>query len=267
MSDRRRRTAICGIVWSACPISATDNRDRHRYRSPRCYRVQPCDSKGSVQFENGITWTKTHGGQVLDFSETLLRVGLLNRTEIRLVLPNYLADLRRSSPTSGLGDIAIGAKQQLGPLPGHLDLSVIVALSLPTGAARVSSHGFDPFVKFPWSKDLRNGWSIGGMQSLFWNTQDAKRNLTWEATFNFEKEITNRCSMFVEYAGDFPHLSGSQQIAHLGTAYRITRNQQIDSHFGFGLSESSLGRFFALGYSIRFDKGRNNNTDNIAERR
>ena len=194
--------------------------------------------KGSVQFENGITWTKNHGDQVLDFSETLVRVGLLNRTEIRLVLPNYLADLRRSSPTSGLGDIAIGAKQQLGPLPGHFDLSVIVAMSLPTGAARVSSHGFDPFVKFPWSKDLRNGWSIGGMQSLFWNTQDAKRNLTWEATFNFEKEITNRCSMFVEYAGDFPHLSGSQQIAHLGTAYRITRNQQIDSHFGFALSPS-----------------------------
>jgi hypothetical protein len=162
---------------------------------------------------------------------------------------------------------SIGAKQQLGPLRGHFDLSVIVALSLPAGAARVSSHGFDPFVKFPWSKDLGNGWSIGGMQSLFWSTQDGKRNLTWETTFNFDKEITNRWSVFVEYAGDFPHLSRSQQIAHLGTAYRITRKQQLDSHFGFGLSPSSLGRFFAIGYSIRFDNRAQHNTDNISEGR
>jgi outer membrane putative beta-barrel porin/alpha-amylase len=208
--------------------------------------------KGSVQFENGIAWTKDHGDQVVDLSETLVRVGLLNRTEIRLVVPNYVADLTR--PPAGFSDIAIGMKQQLGPLPGHFDLSVIVAMSLPTGAARVSSHGFDPFVKFPWSKDLGNGWSIGGMQSLFWNTQDGRQNLTWEPTFTFDKEITDRWSVFVEYAGDFLRLSGSQQIAHFGTAYRITRKQQIDSHFGFGLSPSSLGRFFAIGYSIRLDK-------------
>lgn len=86
-----------------------------------------------------------------------------------------------------------------------------------------------------------------------------------QPTFAFDKEITDRWSVFVEYAGDFPHLSGSQQIAHFGTAYRITRKQQIDSHFGFGLSLSSLGKFFAIGYSIRFDKRAQHNRDNNAE--
>lgn len=80
------------------------------------------------------------------------------------------------------------------------------------------------------------------MQSLFWNTQDGKRNVTWEPTFTVDKEITDRWSVFAEYAGDFLRLSGSQPIAHFGTAYRITRKQQIDSHLGFGLSSSSLGR-------------------------
>ena len=110
--------------------------------------------KGSVQLENGITWTKQRHDNGIVASETLLRVGLLNRTELRVVLPNYSADPTMSSAPSGFGDIAIGGKQQLGPLPGHFDLSVIVAVSLPTGADRISSHGFDPFVKFPWSKDL-----------------------------------------------------------------------------------------------------------------
>lgn len=209
--------------------------------------------EGSVQFENGITWTKQRHDNAIDFSETLVRVGLLNRTELRLVLPNYSADQTASSP-SGFGDIAIGGKQQLGPLFGHFDLSVIVAVSLPTGADRISSHGFDPFLKFPWSKDLGKRWSIGGMQSVFWNTQGGRRNLTWESTFTAEREMTRRWSLFAEYAGDFPRLTVSQQIAHFGTTYRITPNQQIDSHFGFGLSASSLGRFFAVGYSIRFGK-------------
>lgn len=42
---------------------------------------------GSLQLENGITWTKDHADKVVDLSETLVRVGLLNRTEIRLVVP------------------------------------------------------------------------------------------------------------------------------------------------------------------------------------
>ncbi|HET6180144.1 MAG TPA: transporter [Candidatus Sulfotelmatobacter sp.] len=170
------------------------------------------------------------------------------------MLPNYVTDPTMSSAPSGFGDIAIGGKQQLGPLPGHFDLSVILAVSLPTGADRISSHGFDPFVKFPWSKDLGKRWSIGGMQSVFWNTQSGRRNLTWESTFTVEREMTTRWSLFAEYAGDFPRLTGSQQIAHFGTTYRITPNQQIDSHFGFGLSPTSLGRFLAVGYSIRFGK-------------
>jgi len=86
------------------------------------------------------------------------------RTELRIVVPNYLSGRSGPHPASGVGDFALGMKQQIGPLPGGFDLSVIVALSLPTGADGISSHGFDPFIKFPWSKDLRAGWSIGGMQ-------------------------------------------------------------------------------------------------------
>ena len=46
--------------------------------------------KGSLQFENGITWTTDRGNQSVDFAETLVRFGLSTRTELRLVIPNYL---------------------------------------------------------------------------------------------------------------------------------------------------------------------------------
>jgi hypothetical protein len=210
--------------------------------------------KGSLQLENGITWTSDRGANTIDLAETLMRFGASTRTEIRIVAPNHLNGLSYPDSPSGFGDIALGMKQQLGPLPGGFDLSLIAALSLPTGADRVSSHGFDPFIKLPWSKDLRAGWSIGGMQSVFWNTEDGRRNLTGEQTLYIEKQLTKPWDAFAEYAGDFAQWGGSKQIAHLGTAYRITPTQQVDFHFGFGLSHTAPGRFFAVGYSFRIDK-------------
>jgi hypothetical protein len=79
-------------------------------------------------------------------------------------------------------------KEQLGPLPGGFAISVILAVSLPIGTNRISSHGYDPFIKLPWSKELKGGWAIGGMESLFSNTDGRKRNDVWEATFLYRAE-------------------------------------------------------------------------------
>jgi Putative MetA-pathway of phenol degradation len=209
--------------------------------------------KGSLQIENGATLTTDHGFQTFDLSESLIRLGISTKTEIRLVVPNYLGGFAGSDAT-GFGDVALGMKQQLGPLSPGFDLAVIVAVSIPTGSSQVSSHGYDPFVKFPWSKELKSGWSIGGMQSLFWNTDDHRRNGDWEPTFYVEKEITKSWDAFVEYAGDFFQHGGPSEIAHFGTAYRITGRQQIDFHFGFGISDAAPRHFFAVGYSLRIDK-------------
>ena len=207
----------------------------------------------SVQIENGATWTTDHGAQTFNLSESLIRFGVSTRTEIRLVIPEYFGGITGPDPT-GFGDLALGMKQQLGPLPGSFDVSVIVAVSLPTGASQVSSHGFDPFIKFPWSKELKSGWSIGGMQSLFWNTDAHRRNGDWEPTFYVEKEITKPWDVFAEYAGDFYQRGGPKEITHFGTAYRITSTQQVDFHFGFGISNAAPQRFFGIGYSLRIDK-------------
>ena len=209
--------------------------------------------KGSLQFENGITWTTNHSNQSVDFSETLVRFGISTRMELRVVIPNYFKDVTGTN-ASGFDDIAVGVKQQLGPLWGHFDLAVIAALGLPSGADRISSHGYDPFIKLPWSKDLAKGWLLGGMQSLFWNTTAGRRNLVWEPTFMVEKEISGPWSVFAEYAGDFARQGSSKQITHFGTTYRITPKQQIDFHLGFGVSPAEPQHFLAVGYSIRLDR-------------
>ena len=208
--------------------------------------------KGSLQIENGITWTTDRRLQTFDGPESLMRFGLATRTEFRITVPNYFGAISGPDPT-GFGDIALGIKEQLGPLPKGFDLSVILAVSLPVGARGVSSHGYDPFIKLPWSKELKGGWSIGGMQSLFSNTDGGKRNAVWEPTFYLEREITKQWQAFAEYAGDCAQRSGPKEIAHFGTAYRFTAQQQVDFHFGLGASRSAPSHFFAVGYSIRID--------------
>ena len=208
---------------------------------------------GALQVENGVTWTRDHRTNSTDLPETLFRVGLWERTEVRFTAPNYLDRLDGRNGLSGLGDTSIGLKEQLGPLPGAIDLAVIAAFSIPTGASKVSSHGFDPFIKLPWSRDLKDGWSLGGMQSLFYETDGQRRKLTWEPTFYLERELGKHSDVFVEYSGDYTRGSDSRQLIHLGTAYRLTPRHQIDFHFGFGLSRAAPSQFIAAGYSFRID--------------
>ena len=44
--------------------------------------------------------------------------------------------------------------------------------------------------------------------------------------------------VFGEYAGTFPSRGGPSHVLDFGTAYKLTRNQQIDLRGGTGLSRS-----------------------------
>ena len=194
----------------------------------------------SLQAENGATWTSGHYAKGLDICQSLLRLGVGEGYELRLALP------------SRFEGFSLGLKRQLGPVRGF-DVSLILAASSPVGST-AHSHQVDPFLKIPWSREIGHGWSIGGMQSVFWPAEDGRRNLTWEPTFVVERELTRSAYAFAEYGGDYPRRGDSKQTAHFGAAYRIGSNNQVDLHFGFGLSPATPDRFFAVGYSFRIDR-------------
>ncbi len=101
--------------------------------------------KGSFQAENGLLIANNQGQRTFDGPETSLRFGVAANTELRLSAPDYYRDAASGTGVaSGFGDLTIGMKQQLGPTPGGFDVSVIAFLSIPTRAAALSSHGYDP---------------------------------------------------------------------------------------------------------------------------
>ncbi len=172
---------------------------------------------GSFQAESGFLVTSGQGQRTFDAPETSLRFGVASNTELRLSAPDYYRDLPSGTgAASGFGDLTIGMKQQLGPAAGF-DVSIIVFLSLPTGAAAISSHGYDPGLQLPWSRKLSDNWSAAGQFALYWpTTQVDTRDLTGESTFLLDRQLTKPMDGFIEYAGDFPQRGGPRHLLHFG---------------------------------------------------
>jgi hypothetical protein len=210
-------------------------------------------SSSGLLFENGFTETGSQGQRSFDFPETLARLGLTSKTGLRFTAPDYFHNFNTgASFGSGWGDLSLGVKQQLVATSAGFDASLIVSLSFPAGANAISSHGYDPQLLLPWSHPISKNWTAAGMFSIFWPTQGATRNLTGQPSFLFDRQITNRWDAFIQYAGDFPQRGSPQHLLHLGTAFKITSNQQLDFHFGFGLSSAAVDHFIGFGYSFQF---------------
>lgn len=208
---------------------------------------------GSLQAENGFLETASQGQSIVDGPETLLRLGIAAKTELRFTVPDYFDNLNAvGGGGTGFGDFAVGVKQQLGPTPGGFDVSAIVFFSFPTGAKDVSSGGYDGGAQVAWSRGLSAKWTAAGMLSLYWPTQGRSRNVTGEATILLDRQLTGPWDAFVEYAGDFPERGGSRHLMHFGTSLKLTKQQQVDFHFGAGLSPAAVDHFIGIGYSFRF---------------
>lgn len=202
--------------------------------------------RGSFQVENGFLATGDQGQNTFDGPETEMRFGLTNSTELRLYVPDYYHD-----SVSGFGDLGIGMKQLLGPVAGF-DVSIVAFLTFPTGAAAISSHGYDPGLQLPWSRKLSTNWTLAGQLALYWPTEGAARNLTGESTFLLDRQLTKPMDAFIEYVGDFPQRGGPRHLLHFGAAYKITPRNQLDVHYGIGLSPAAVDHFVGIGYSFLF---------------
>ena len=212
--------------------------------------VVPC---GSLQFENGFQQTGAGRQQTFDFPETSVRFGIPGKTELRLGVPDYFYNDDTSSGfANGFGDLTLGFKKQLGPILGGFDVSVIPAVSMPTGARLISSHGYDPMVQLPWSHAVGKNWTAAGMFSVLWPTAAGRRNLTGQSSFYIDRQILQPLDAYVEYSGAFPREGGPQHSIDFGAAYKPSPHQQLDFHCGFGLSAATPDYTIGFGYSFRF---------------
>lgn len=211
--------------------------------------VVPC---GSLQLENGVAGTAFGRELSADFTETWLRFGIPAKGELRAGLPDYFTNDQTSAGFSrGFGDLTLGFKQQVGPAKGF-DVSLIPSLSVPTGAAKISGHGYDPALQIPWSHAMGKNWTAAGMFSVSWPTEPVVRNLTGQASVYFDRQLTAPWDAWIEYSGSFPERGTPQNVLNMGTEYKPTPHQQVDFHWLLGLSAATPDYSVGVGYSVRF---------------
>jgi hypothetical protein len=207
---------------------------------------------GSFQSENGVNVSARDGGRTIDGTNTRWRLGVASCLEVLVDLPAYVANVRAPG-NSGFTDVAPAIKWQISPVPGKVDLSVVVGVALPTGAAEMTGPGAQPYVQFPWSWELHDGWGVSGMFTEFFRPSDPASKRVTETTFAVEKKLSDTFSLFTEYVGDYPDGAGPSQLWNSGGLYRLSRNQQVDFHIAFGLNHNSPSYIVGVGYSFRFD--------------
>jgi hypothetical protein len=207
---------------------------------------------GSLQGENGINSTGNAIDKTFDETNSRLRLGVAPCFEILVDLPNYIGRLQ-GSPDSGFTNVIPAMKYQLPSLPESWNLSVTAGAGLPTGATKITGPGVQPYLQFPWSHELGNGWGTSGMLTTFFFPSNPVNNETTEATFVIEKKISERVSLFAEYVGDFPSRGSNVELFNMGGEYLLTRTQQIDFHLAFGLNRNSPDYIVGVGYSWRLD--------------
>jgi hypothetical protein len=184
-----------------------DQRQRDSHRRPDVTNSSLVVPYGSLQAENGVDWTVSHGSNALDGTNTRLRLGIAPCTEFLIDVPNYFFSINGPGG-SGFGDLVVSFKRQL-PVPFGFELSATGGLGFPSGSGRISGHGYEPYIQFPWSHEIAKGWEAVGMFTLTWFPSESRRNPTFEPTLSLERAFGPSADMFLEYVGDYDHHSSS----------------------------------------------------------
>ena len=207
---------------------------------------------GSLQNENGVNFSMRDDGRGIDGTNSRWRLGVAPCLELLVDLPTYFGN-PQGPGASGFTDVSPALKWQISPIPGKVDLSVVFGMALPTGAVAIAGRGVQPYLQFPWSWELHDGWGVSGMFTEFFRPSDFTAKRITETTFVLEKKLTEELSVFTEYVGDYPEGTGPSVLLNSGAVYHMNRTQQVDFHIAFGLNRNAPSYIVGVGYSWRFD--------------
>jgi hypothetical protein len=211
----------------------------------------------SLQLENGTGFVGYRGNQATagikstyDIPETQVRIGIFDKTEFQVYVPNYFLIHSPGDNTAYVSDITdLGIKTHLGKENAKFNVAVVAGMLLPTGSRFIWGSGVEPVVRIPWGYNLNSKWAIEGQQSL--HVINGGRDVQWEPDALVSRSIGSKAGVFIEYYGIITHGEAPENIIHFGAVYKVTHNQQFDVDFGFGMNKAAPSAFVGAGYSFR----------------
>ncbi len=261
---RTPRRAVVALALSFAPVSFADPLVTDR---PDFTESPVSVAPGRVQLEAGFTYVRNDddGVRTEDWSapEALLRIGLIERLELRLNWDGYSWNSERpdggaKTSSADAYDAALGFKYEIvreqdGLLPM---LGVLGEVSFPTGNGSAGGEDWGASVTLAWTYDLHDRVSLAGNFNLASvpEGEQGERYLEPSASVALGFKLTEKFGAYVEYFGFFPDTSDAdiEQYADTGLTYLVNDNLQFDVRVGFGLNEDADDFFAGAGFAVRF---------------
>jgi len=214
---------------------------------------------GRAQIEMGYTYTYDNDDGLLvshSAPELLLRLGIARNVELRIEWEGYTRSRQGDERIEGLADMGLGVKvkllEQRGARP---HLAALLATSLPTGEADISSDDYNPKLGLLWAYDLSESLALGGNVNVEWPTgESGAQFLQSSASVALGAGLTEQLGAYVEWFSFFGADEDGKpaHTINTGLTYLLTNNLQLDARVGFGLSEAADDFFTGLGLAWRF---------------
>lgn len=229
--------------------------------------------RGYHHLETGYSFYYDHEDSTRTKNHTLgefsLRTGVTDKFELRIKWTGFSfteSHFEDTSPWSGRHitrtdhndggtDMSIGFKSPLLKQKGLIpNLSIIPAISMPTGSSSKSPGDVDPEVRLAWSYSITEKLTIYGVGLATWLSDGDGRFFQSGASLAAFYPFTSKVGGFIEYYGLYPSTRDSdcQHDLDFGPVFLINENFQIDVRVGVGLNEEASDFQAGIGLCYRF---------------
>lgn len=214
---------------------------------------------GVVQIEAGTTYSEFSGGSdAFTFGEALIRWGVIEELEIRVVLPTYSTASNSGGSTSGFLDSGVGIKYDLKKATGDgfigaMEAAVIAATTVPTGNAEYSSSSWQPTLVGSVSWELGRTTGLGVNLGIARPEGDGRRFTSAWLSSALGVGISDAASVFFELiAFDREEERGPNTLTfQTGVVYLLSPDLQLDLRAARRLSGDGVDILLGGGISWR----------------
>lgn len=222
-----------------------------------------------VQVESGVTHTGIEDFTVTEALGTLVRIGLMERLELRIGFDGWISD--EIADSEGIGDSELGIKYFLTEENGWIPESAILAgVCIPTAKTISEGDRYDDdlecscrgaSVRWAGSYTLTERLSAGVNLAASWDCEkDADGDRTTITSMPYAAvlgvSLTERLGGFIEFFGEASVDPGSApaNLIDGGFTYLIADNLQLDLAGGAGMTDVAEDWFVGAGVSWRYPR-------------
>ena len=201
---------------------------------------------GQWQLETGITYVRANSDtDIITLPLAEIRFGVADELEIFASSLTWARAKSSGNETSGLIDMALGAKANISDDDAKTQMALLFQLSVPAGDDDFSSDRWDPSIAFIWRHDgdlaIAGTVMISEFQSGYQLDNGLKVPFSWNDSH----------SSFVEWEANLPEGGGSTHWLNGGHHWLVDDRTQIDFNVGLGLNDRAGDYRLGAGFSIR----------------